>query len=84
MEARETTHLIWWRKAVNDNQHSRYRVIASPGLNQYAVAEMDALGPILRLGPYASMYHALDRMNALLVLIAKRETEAPLGKAVPS
>ena len=44
-------HLIWWRKAVNDNDHPTYGIVESPGMNQFAVVEYDALGPIMRLGP---------------------------------
>jgi hypothetical protein len=75
-------HLVWWRKAVNDNEHPIYRVLESPGLNQFIVAEMDGLGPIMRLGPYASRHHALDRMNALLTLVADRGLDRrPGGRA---
>ena len=65
-------HLIWWRKAMNDNEHGTYGIVESPGMNQFLVVEYDELGPIMRLGPYASRHHALDRMHALLSLIADR------------
>ena len=78
-------HLIWWRKAVNDNSHSRYDIVESPSLNQFAVVEYDRLGPILRLGPYASRHHALDRLAALVGMIAERglEVGAAQGAARP-
>ena len=77
-------HLIWWRKAVNDNDHPTYGIVESPGMNQYAVVEYDGLGPIMRLGPYASRHHALDRMNALFTLIADRGLDRRPGGRVVS
>ncbi|HLG44733.1 MAG TPA: hypothetical protein VKY24_00715 [Reyranella sp.] len=69
---------------MNDNEHDRYGIVESPGLNQYAVVEYDGLGPIMRLGPYASRHHALDRMNALLILIADRGLDRRPGGRVSS
>jgi hypothetical protein len=77
-------HLIWWRKAVNDNEHGTYGIVESPGLNQFLVVEYDGLGPIMRLGPYASRHHALDRMQALLTLVSDRGLDRRPGGEIRS
>jgi hypothetical protein len=73
-------NLVLWRKAVNDNEHHTFGIVESAALNQFLIVEYDGLGPIMRLGPYASRHHALERMNALIGMVAARNLDDELRR----
>jgi hypothetical protein len=72
--------LIWWRKAVNDNEHHTFGIVESLCLNQFLIVEYDDLGPIMRLGPFASRWHAMQRLDALLAMVEARNLDEALRR----
>jgi hypothetical protein len=54
-----------WRKTGNENPHPIFGIVSSVTTMQYAVAEYDQFGPILRLGPFASFNSALQALDRL-------------------
>jgi hypothetical protein len=51
--------------AINDNPHPSFGLIESvfDGQQRWAVVEYDRLGPVLRLGPFAEIDYARDKLR---------------------